>query len=254
MRSLQVQDHDWDEDDTAIRAPSATPVMAAAPAMDAWVPGARWSDKRARVNWPCAGAAIGFSGALLLALVTANVVAVPFMKRDPTVVRLIEMPLDPPEVAPPPPEAKVEPVKDIKPVVVAPKAIVETPQLAPPPIQTVAEPPPVRATVVGPPQPKPVLAAPVAVADLSSKMVSAKPPKYPVESRRKREQGIVVLSVLLSTTGGVQDVSLSRSSGFDRLDKAALDAVRRWKWSPTVVDGQPVMVRGIVEIPFVLQG
>jgi protein TonB len=49
-------------------------------------------------------------------------------------------------------------------------------------------------------------------------------------------------------------VSVSRSSGFARLDKAALDAVRRWRWSPLVRGGVPVMVRGIVDIPFVLQG
>jgi periplasmic protein TonB len=49
-------------------------------------------------------------------------------------------------------------------------------------------------------------------------------------------------------------VSVARSSGFDRLDKAALDAVRRWRWSPTLRDGAPVSVRGTVDIPFVLQG
>ena len=37
-----------------------------------------------------------------------------------------------------------------------------------------------------------------------------------------------------------------------RLDKAALDAVRRWRWSPMLRDGQAVAVRGLVEIPFTL--
>jgi protein TonB len=51
----------------------------------------------------------------------------------------------------------------------------------------------------------------------------------------------------------VNDIAVGQSSGFDRLDKAALDAVRRWRWSPTLQGGEAVQVRGMVEIPFVLQ-
>lgn len=253
MQSLQVQDRSWDDDDAHAAMQAAPMTAAAVQSADSWTPCARWSDGRARVNWPCAAAAIGFSGALLAALLAANIVAVPFAKRVPTVVKLLEMPKDPPAI-PPPPEAKVEPVKEIKPVIVTPPPIVRTPQLAAQPVETAPQPPPVRATVVAPAPSKPAIAGPVAVADLASRMISATPPRYPLESRRKREQGTVVLTVTLSTTGGVSDIAVARSSGFDRLDKAALAAVRRWKWSPTMVDGQPVMVRGIVEIPFVLQG
>lgn len=85
-------------------------------------------------------------------------------------------------------------------------------------------------------------------------MISATPPRYPHESRRKREQGTVVLMVLLAVDGTVADVSISQSSGSARLDDAALKAVRRWRWSPTRRNGDPVMVRGLVEIPFILQG
>jgi protein TonB len=204
------------------------------------------------VNWPCAGAAVGFSAALLMALVTMDVVTVPFAKRDPTVVRLIEIPLDPPQVALPPPDTKIEPVEVVEQAIVAPKPIVAPPPVPAPALATVSEPPPVRATIVAPAPSAPAMAGPVSVGDLSAKLLSGKPPKYPIESRRKREQGTVLLSVLLSTAGTVADISVSRSSGFPRLDKAALDAVRRWKWSPTVQSGQAVMVKGIVEIPFLL--
>lgn len=84
-------------------------------------------------------------------------------------------------------------------------------------------------------------------------MIAATPPRYPQESRRKREQGTVLLLVLLAADGRVADVSISQSSGFDRLDKAALAAVRHWRWSPTRRGGAAVMVRGLVEIPFILQ-
>lgn len=89
---------------------------------------------------------------------------------------------------------------------------------------------------------------------MGTKMVSGKPPRYPIECRRKREQGTVLLSLVVGVDGGVQTISIARSSGFASLDDAARDAVRKWRWEPTVRNGQPVMVRGVVEIPFVLQG
>lgn len=254
MRSLQAEQSYWlDEEGPGVGpSPAASRERKSMAVVDPYVPCVRWSDGRASVNWPCAGAAIGFSAALLLALVTTGIVPTPLVKRTPVVVSLIELPKDPlPAV--PPPETKVEPVNEPRPMVVAPRPIVQTPPVAPPvQVITATEPAPVRATVVAPAQPGPT--GPVSVGDLSSKVISAKPPKYPIESRRKREQGTVVLTVLLSTAGGVSEISVSRSSGSTRLDKAALDAVRRWQWSPTVVNGEPVAVKGIVEIPFVLQG
>jgi periplasmic protein TonB len=85
-------------------------------------------------------------------------------------------------------------------------------------------------------------------------MVSARPPRYPIDARRKREEGTVLLAVTLAADGHVASVAIARSSGFASLDDAARDAVRHWRWAPTLRDGEPVMVRGVVEIPFVLQG
>jgi protein TonB len=98
--------------------------------------------------------------------------------------------------------------------------------------------------------------APPAVADLgdlSASMVSARPPSYPLASRRAREQGTVVISVRLGPDGRVGEASIARSSGYDRRDQAALEAVRRWRWSPTVRAGAQVEVVGLVRIPFVLR-
>lgn len=83
-------------------------------------------------------------------------------------------------------------------------------------------------------------------------MISGGPPRYPVESRRRKEQGTVELNLVLGLDGKVETISVAHSSGFARLDQAALDAVRRWRWAPTLRDGSPVKVRGTVEIPFVL--
>lgn len=257
MRSVPITDHDWDDGDVATRtsvpapaAPSviAAPVAAPAPLAEA----SRWSDSRGGINWPAFAIAAGFNLLLIVGLVTMDVVPMPFAKRGPTVVKLIEVPPEPPEIAPPP-EQKVAPVEQIRPVVVAPKPIVQTPPLITPPIQTVVEPPPVQATIVAPP-PRPALAAPVSITDLSTSLRSGKAPSYPVESKRKREQGTVVIALVVSTSGRVSEASVFRSSGFDRLDQVALSAVRRFVYEPYVLNGLPVSVRTTVTFPFKLQG
>lgn len=204
-----------------------------------------------RPNWLAIGAVALAHAVLLFILVHFDVVEIGKPKAAPLVVDLIAAmpaPLPPPS-ADPVPEIVV---KQVQPLVVAPPPIVQTP--APPPqILTAPAPPPAQAAVIAPPSPKPSVSAPVSV-DLSSKLVAGKPPRYPTESRRKHETGTVLLRLVLGLDGSVSDIAIAQSSGFDRLDKAALEAVRRWRWSPTLQAGQAVQVRGVVEIPFVLQG
>ena len=201
-------------------------------------------------NWTAIVLIAAAHALALFALVHFDVIHVAPRKAQPLVVELISTPPPPPPAAVVPEAA---PPKPAEPPIVAPRAVVTTPAAPPPPVVVTDVPPPVRAVVVAPAAPTPAASGgPVTVGDLSSKMLAGDPPRYPLESRRKREQGTVWLTVLLGLDGRVQDVSVARSSGFARLDKAALDAVRRWRWSPTLRDGQPVMVRGTVDIPFVL--
>ncbi|EQB19501.1 energy transducer TonB [Novosphingobium lindaniclasticum] len=207
--------------------------------------------------------AAGIVGGTLAAMLALNVAQARKQAAPRLVVAQLEAPRPP--APPPPPKSAPQPLKPVvqpvSPVVVPPPPVVLT--SAPATISTSPSPAPAPAPVpVFAPEPPAPSAPAVAVAapprmenagDLSSKMIAADPPRYPVESRRKHEQGTVVLLVILGTDGKVADISISRSSGFDRLDKAALSAVRHWKWSPTRRDGAPVMVRGLVEIPFVLQ-
>ena len=211
--------------------------------------------ERSRYRRSRGGDPVAIVGALLFAVGAVGAFA--FMnphfvrkeKREPIVVAMLALPDDPPPAEAPPPPPDAPPPQA---VISAPVPIVMTP--AQPVIQAPAIMVPISA-----PAPKP--AAPAAVAargpenlgELSAKMISATPPKFPLESRRTHEEGIVVLSVLLSTDGRVADVSIAKSSGFARLDRAALDAVRDWRWSPLMRDGNPVMVRGMVTIPFILQ-
>lgn len=135
--------------------------------------------------------------------------------------------------------------------------------VTPTPLRPIAEPRPAVAVPlpVTAPAPLPQAAAaplpappPAAPVDLSATMIDARPPGYPAASRRLREQGTVVLRVVVARDGRVATVALARSSGYDRLDDAALAAVRRWRWSPVTRDGETVEVVGTVRIPFVLKG
>lgn len=202
-------------------------------------------------NWIAIAFILAAHVLLLFALVKFDVISIAKPKSKPLVVDLVMLPADPPPVTSPP-EQDVAPPASIAPAIVTPKAVVPTP--APAPMLAVTQtPPPPRAVIVAPAAPAAPM-GPVSVDDLSSRMVSATPPKYPVESRRRKEQGTVFLTVLVGTDGSVAEINVSRSSGSARLDKAALEAVRRWRWSPVKQAGMAVMVRGIVDIPFVLQG
>lgn len=221
-------------------------------ATDAIVRAERSAYRRSR-----GGDSVATIAALLVGLMTVGAFALihPTFaakeKREPTVVTLLSLPEDPPPADAPPPEQDAPPPRA---EVAAPVPLVAVPQ------QPVLQAPPVVAPVAQPAPPRPAPAAPAPVAkapenlgELAAKVVFAKPLKYPLDSRRLREEGVVVLSVLLAVDGRVSDISVARSSGFPRLDRAALDGVRDWRWSPLVRDGNPVMVRGVVTIPFVLQ-
>jgi periplasmic protein TonB len=63
-------------------------------------------------------------------------------------------------------------------------------------------------------------------------------PTYPALSLRLNEAGKVVVRVLIGKNGLALDGSIDQSSGYDRLDQAALRAVLKWRYVPGRVDGQ----------------
>lgn len=65
-------------------------------------------------------------------------------------------------------------------------------------------------------------------------------PKYPAASRRMGEEGTVALSVHVLATGEVADVRLKKSSGYARLDHAAMAAVKKWRYRPARQGDTPV--------------
>jgi protein TonB len=71
-------------------------------------------------------------------------------------------------------------------------------------------------------------------------------------SRRQGEQGTVVLRVFINTEGRSEKAEIRTSSGYSRLDEAALDTVKRWRYLPGKRAGVPEAMWFNVPIRFVL--
>lgn len=174
----------------------------------------------------------------------------------PLMVNLIAPPAPPPPPAPPvPPPPKV--VKPLPPTPViaaapspspAPAAFVAPPAPAdpPPPVVAVAPPPAPAAPPAPPPQPKTIPATAV-------QYLEPPAPTYPSASRRLGESGRVLLRVEIDTLGRARHVQLTRSSGSNRLDEAAIAAVRAARFKPYTENGEPLVVWTTVPIDFELE-
>ena len=107
----------------------------------------------------------------------------------------------------------------------------------------------------------PSIASPARISETPScnATISARPryrtnptPDYPLSCKRRREEGIVLLNVVVQADGLPAAVSLTQSSGHPLLDEAALDAVRRWTFEPGLAAGVPVSSRVVVPVRFSL--
>ena len=73
-------------------------------------------------------------------------------------------------------------------------------------------------------------------------------PVYPQSARSRRQQGQVIVRVVISSVGQPISIDLQQTSGFDALDRAAIDAVRRAQFRPYAENGVPL--DALVDIPF----
>ena len=96
--------------------------------------------------------------------------------------------------------------------------------------------------------PSPVVSLPSSDADYLNNPA----PAYPRMSRRQGEQGTVVLRVFINTEGRAEKAELRTSSGYSRLDEAALATVQRWRYVPGKRAGVPEAMWFNVPIRFVL--
>jgi protein TonB len=77
-------------------------------------------------------------------------------------------------------------------------------------------------------------------------------PDYPIPSLRRREEGIVLLDVVVQPNGIPASITLNKSCGHPLLDHAALDAVRAWTFEPARAAGVPVSSLVVVPVRFSL--
>jgi len=173
---------------------------------------------------------------------------------------LIELPQ--PKVEPTPPPPAPQPTPKPQPVVR------QTPRPQPTPLPVaVADPAPsdhapiVPAPVpLAPAEPSPAPARPVEPAVPAVQLPSSTAdylnnpaPAYPPLSRRLGEQGRVVVRVLIGTDGTASQAEIRSSSGFERLDQAALQTVLKWRYVPGKRAGVPEAMWFNVPINFVLE-
>jgi protein TonB len=153
----------------------------------------------------------------------------------------------------------------------SPAAVPEPPVIPPPPVPPRAESRPV--VVPRPsPRPAPVLVAPAPppLAGAESALAAPVPawitavrfdaaylnnpaPNYPLQSRRRGEQGQVVLRVQVDAHGLPVQVEIQQGSGHARLDAAALDAVRRWRFVPARRGDEAIVANVLVPIRFQME-
>jgi periplasmic protein TonB len=78
-------------------------------------------------------------------------------------------------------------------------------------------------------------------------------PRYPPASRRAREEGEVLVRVLIDVDGRPNEIRILRSSGHERLDEAAIEAVRAALFRPYVADGRARAAYVRVPVEFALR-
>jgi protein TonB len=171
-------------------------------------------------------------------------------------------PKEEPKPEAPPPKPKPKPERKPQPRQLVAKAPVVSPSepvAPPPPPEPEPEPAP-----ESEPEPAPAVEAAVpqqmapGPVTLSSELSVSCPelnaPAYPALSKRLGEEGKLVLRVELDERGYVHVAQVVNSSGFKRLDEAALTAVKTWRCTPPIRNGQPARAVALQPFNFVLQG
>jgi TonB family protein len=74
-------------------------------------------------------------------------------------------------------------------------------------------------------------------------------PEYPKKESKARNQGSVVVDLIVDADGLPRDINVSRPLSHD-FDEAAINAVKTWKFSPAIRDGKPIAAQIKVEVSF----
>jgi protein TonB len=168
-----------------------------------------------------------FHAFLIYGIATGLVQKVVQKATEPFVTKIINDEKPPEELPPPPPpEMERPPVQIVVPDINIPV----TADAPPPPIQNVTTSP-----VISQPPP-PVVAGTAAVATYFPSAAE----NYPPLSRDANEEGRPEIKICVASNGKVDSVDLTRPSGFDRLDEAAVKMGKASRWKPATQAGKPI--------------
>lgn len=182
-------------------------------------------------------------GLLVYALINGLARKVVEVVKGPLETRIIQ------ELKPPPPEAPPPP---------PPKLDLPPPPFIPPPEVNVAPGAPAQNTISAVSNTPPPVAAPAPVEAPKPQVhtppevhsSSCREPEYPAAAARLGESGKVVLSLLVGLDGRVTDSKIEKSSGSQRLDQAARQALSLCQFTPGSVDGKPEQAWGRIAYEF----
>ena len=208
-----------------------------------------------------AGSVLVFHALAIWALQTGLIMrAVEIIVPVEVLAQIIDLPT--PKVTPAPP-APPEPVKQVaakpKQVTQAAPTLLVVPDAVPTPnapsVQPIAPPAPYTPTVpvAAVAMPAPPAPAKITLPSSDADYLSNPKPKYPTMSLKMGEQGTVKIRVFVSAEGLPQKIELSQSSGYDRLDQAALASVPKWRFVPGKRGGVPEGMWFVVPIPFIIE-
>jgi periplasmic protein TonB len=214
-------------------------------------------------------------------IVIGVMIIVPLMQTDalPKAQLLTFLAAPPPPPPPPPPPAKAPPVVVHR---VSMADLMKAPTVIPKTIAKIKDQPVVQSAGVvggvsggmpggsvggvlggiiggmtaGPPPPPPPPKAPqrirVGGQVEAAKLIYKPTPEYPPLAKMARIQGTVRLEAVIAKDGTIQDLKVL--SGHPLLVKSALDAVKQWRYQPTLLNGEPVEVVTEIDVNFTLAG
>lgn len=201
---------------------------------------------RRGARWPAIAAIVTAHGLGLYAVLQIGTVRQQIEQAPPLSVRFIAAPPAPQVQAPPPKPKPVKPRHEPR-LIATPQPGVSAMQMPRPPAH---EEPPAEAAPPAPPAPS--AAAPFTPPRFVAAYLDNPAPDYPHLSRRLKESGTVLLRVLVSAEGRPGQIELNQSSGYVRLDQAAIEAVRQWRFVAAKQGEQAVSAWVIVPINFQL--
>jgi periplasmic protein TonB len=106
--------------------------------------------------------------------------------------------------------------------------------------------------IAPPPPPRPTPPSPRVSVIMEGNLIYKVQPVYPAMARAARVQGAVPLRAIISRSGAIENLQVV--GGHPLLVKAAIDAVRQWRYRPYILNGQPIEVETQVTVNFILGG